>query len=177
MTHYDDEDDGGESADGDEQEIGTILRPLRRRDGYQAPWERDPLHKMKQTWDPTVRWGDAVVIDPQTDPALPAQTADLLNIQLKHAQTCRIGYHAEVVETSGSFPQVTFSEVELHIGCGSQLSVVRRAFVGLPQLGGIAVDLTWEQPLNGLRGRVSLRGVGCKVRFSLWAVPIVGRDG
>lgn len=170
---YDDDNEIGD----DEHEVGTILRPLHRQSGFQAPWERDPLHKMKQTWDPTIRWGDKVIIAAQPNPALPAQTADLLNIQLAHAQTCRIAFHAEVVETTGSFPQVTTSSVELHIGCGSQLSVVRRAFVGLPQLGGIALDLTWEQPLNSLRGRVALRGVDCRVLFSLWAVPIVGKDG
>lgn len=194
MTTWDDEtedvdgDGDGDELDGDDETDGvdgaypvpgTIRRPLLGPRG-------------KARWDPTIRWGDRVLITlGRSTGVLPLQSADLLNTRLKKPATCQIQFHAELVNPLEP-SLVAYTQVELHIGNGSQLTVVRRRFNFLPQAQrlvtlfpaneplNVTVDASWTLPMTNIRGRVAVQGASdpdpapfAQVACSLWLTPLV----
>lgn len=179
MSNEDDE------LEGDE-EIGTVLRPLHRpQQGYIAEWERAPNAKVKPTWDPTIRWGDAVEIQRASGQLGIEATRDLLNVTLPKSVVAQVQFRADVVSipdavtTPATFPQVRRTTLELVVGNGSQLTVVRKRYNHFPMVGpaasllpGTPLDVLFTFPLTNVRGRISLDGNNVKVRYSLWLSPL-----
>lgn len=145
---------------------GTINRPL-----------LGEFHR-----DPTIRWGDATQIElpPGTSTGV---TKDLLNVPLDTARVCQVQLHAELlkVHTPGPPSSIDFTNVELAVGCGSQLTTIRKRFAFWPMFAtpvgslppGTPLDVTFTLPLNNLRGRVTVQGANIIVGVSLWITPLL----
>lgn len=179
MGRFDDYEDDGEIDEEEngagDRSAGTILRPLHAEQAYHPDWERDPKKKLRPTWDPTIRWGDETFIELPTGFEVQSVANDLLNVTFTQSrgQTCRVWLHGEIVEQDPVNGYLIASGVELIVGCGSQTTTIRKTFNGLPQIGA-QLDLTWELPIQNIRGRVAAFGRGTRIRYSLWLVPIVG---
>ena len=174
---YRNEIDEEETGSGDE--VGTILRPLHRpQQGYIAPWERDPGAKSKPMWDSTIRWGDAVEVS--TIATANPVTADLLNVKLPRSVVAQVQFRADIIRAAPiPIPFLLDTTLELVVGNGSQLTVVRKRYNNFPQVGapatptdGTPLDVLFTFPLTSVRGRVTARGAGLTMRYALWLSPL-----